>query len=104
MGLVRVLRLLRYFVMGAVGSAALVWAAVGAMYVTSAPKWVTLLVEPESLFLLPGLVVAIVVAGQHDLSATVVVEASAGFYFLAFFVWFWWRGRWARRPVDGGSG
>ena len=54
--------------------------------VTTAPKILSLIVEPFSLLLMPGLLIALAVAGQHDFSSTVVLTASACFYFMFFFV------------------
>lgn len=76
-------------------TACLVTLAAEAMFVTSSPKLVSLLVEPFSLLLMPGLVVAVIVAGPHDFSPLGVVSLTAAFYF-GFFYWaltYWARSR-----------
>jgi hypothetical protein len=73
-------------VLAGVFTAALVWIASVAMLLDTAPAWVSLVFEPLSLFLLPGLVVAMVTAGKHDLNPSVVVAASGVFYFVCFLV------------------
>jgi hypothetical protein len=87
----------------AIASCLLVSVAVGALYVTSLPKYLALALEPASLLLMPGLVIAIAVAGQHDFAASVVVEVSAGFYLVVFWLWFRCRAR-ASRQRGGRSG
>ena len=76
----------RRVLVSSVITAAAVSIATAAMFVTTAPKLVSLLVEPFSLLLMPGLVVAIIIAGPHDFSPGSVVFISAVFYF-AFFYW-----------------
>ena len=71
----------------------LVAVAAEGLFVTSAPRLVSLLVEPFSLLLMPGLVVAVVLAGPHDFSPLSVVCIAAVFYFGFFF---WALTRWAR--------
>ncbi len=63
------------------------------MFVTSAPKALSLLIEPFSLLLMPGLVVAVLSAGAHDFSPLTVVCVAAAFYFCFFF---WVFSRWAK--------
>jgi len=61
------------------------------MFVTSAPKIVSLLIEPFSLLLMPGLITSIILAGPHDFSPLSVVYIAAGFYFGFFYgalTWF----------------
>ena len=67
-------------------TAVLVSVATAGMFVTSAPRLVSLLLEPFSLLLMPGLVVAIVLAGPHDFSPGSVVFIAAIFY-CGFFYW-----------------
>ncbi len=57
-------------------AAAIVALASAALYVTSAPPVVSLLVEPISLLLLPGLLVALVAAEPHDFTAMSVLVWS----------------------------
>jgi len=64
----------------------LVVVATAGMYLTSAPKYVSLLAEPFSLLLMPGLVLAVVLSGPHDFVPVDVVFIAAGFY-LCFFYW-----------------
>ncbi len=67
-------------------AAAIVALASSAMYVTTAPPLVSLLVEPFSLLLLPGLVVAMIAAGPHDFTAHSVLLWSLLIYAgLSFF-------------------
>ena len=67
-------------------AAVLVSVATAAMYVTAAPKFVSLLIEPFSLLLMPGLVVAVILAGPHDFGPGSVVFIAAIFYCFVF----WW--------------
>lgn len=67
-------------------TAALVSVATAGMFVTSAPKLVSLLLEPFSLLLMPGLVVAVILSGPHDFSPGSVVFIAAIFY-CGFFYW-----------------
>ncbi len=66
-------------------AAALVALASAALYVTSAPPMVSLLVEPLSLFLLPGLLIALVAAHPRDFTAQDVVVWSMLVYTAVFF-------------------
>jgi len=66
-------------------TASLVTVASGAMFVTSAPKFVSLLAEPFSLLLMPGLVAAVILSGPHDFVPIDVVYLAAIFYFCFFF-------------------
>jgi uncharacterized membrane protein YoaK (UPF0700 family) len=73
--------------------------AAGALYVTSGPRWVSLLVEPVSLILLPGLVIALATSGSHDFPPEVVLAVSAAFYvglLYAAQIWFAMRRRSSR--------
>ncbi len=67
-------------------TAVLVAVATAGMFVTSAPELVSLLLEPFSLLLMPGLVVAVMLAGPHDFSPGSVVFVAAIFY-CGFFYW-----------------
>jgi hypothetical protein len=80
-------------------SAVLTAAATTALYVTAAPKWISLLLEPLSLLLLPGLAIAMVVAGRQDFSPQAVIEASALFYLLCAYAWLLWRVARTRSPA-----
>lgn len=81
--------------LSAVLSAVVVAVATEAMFVTTAPKLVSLLVEPFSLLLMPGLVAAILIAGPHDFSPGSVVFISAVFYF----GFFYWAVTWLSKPA-----
>jgi hypothetical protein len=70
----------RYFLAASLAAMALVMAGTAALYVTSAPAWVSLLVEPFSLLLLPGLMVALVTSGSHDFAPEAVFAVSVAFY------------------------
>ena len=72
--------------MAALLTAVLVSVATAAMYVTSAPSFISLLVEPFSLLLMPGLVVAVILAGAHDFTPGSVLFIASAFYL----VFFWW--------------
>ncbi len=72
--------------LAAAATALLLYVSTQAMLVTTAPKIVSLLVEPFSLFLLPGLVVAVLLAGAHDFTPGAVLFIAAIFY-MAIFYW-----------------
>ncbi len=71
-------------VLAGLGAAALVWIASVAMLFNTAPAWLSLVFEPLSLFLLPGLLVSVAASGPHDLDAAMVIESSAVIYFVCF--------------------
>jgi len=73
---------------------ALTSAAVGAMSVAAAPKWVSYLVEPFSLLLMPGLMAAVVLGGPYALTPRMIALVAFGFYFVLIFLVLT---RWARR-------
>ena len=77
--------ILRRVIWAALLTAVLVTVASGAMFVTSAPKFVSLLAEPFSLLLMPGLVAAVILSGPHDFIPMDVVYLAAIFYFCFFF-------------------
>ena len=78
--------MLRRAMWSAILTAALVTVASCAMYVTAAPKFVSLVAEPFSLLLMPGLLAAVLLSGPHDFNPTDVVYLAAIFYFV-FFYW-----------------
>ena len=78
--------IVRRVIWSAILTAALVTVASCAMYVTAAPKFVSLVAEPFSLLLMPGLVAAVILSGPHDFIPTDVVYLAAIFYFV-FFYW-----------------
>lgn len=67
--------------------------ASAAMLFSTAPKWLSLIFEPISLLLLPGLVAGVVHTSPHDLEASVVLWAALLFYFVLFFCLLEWRAR-----------
>jgi hypothetical protein len=76
-------------------------AAAAALYVTSAPEWLSLLIEPFSLLLMPGLVIALATSGSHDFGPDVVISVSAAFYVGFVYAALLWRA--AHKPRSGGS-
>jgi cbb3-type cytochrome oxidase subunit 1 len=71
-----------------------------AMLFNTAPEWISVIVEPLSLLLVPGLVAGMVESGPHSLDPSIIVDASVIFYFVVFFVFFEaraWRRRRRRR-------
>jgi hypothetical protein len=82
--------MLRVVLAGA-ATALVVWVAAAAMLFTTAPAYVSLIVEPLSLLLLPGLAVGVYVTGPHELDPKMVVEGSVIFYFVCFLVGLEWR-------------
>ena len=72
-----------FFAAGA--TALLISLAFFGLWVAIGPEWLGLLLEPLSLFLLPGFLVSVVVAGPHDLDPRVIVVASILLYFAAFY-------------------
>ena len=83
----------RRLMMALVLSGALTVAATSSLYVTAEPKWISLLLEPLSLLLFPGVAIAMATAGRDDFSPDAVVEASAVFYLVCVYVWLLWRSR-----------
>jgi cbb3-type cytochrome oxidase subunit 1 len=77
----------------------------GAMLFNTAPQWISVVVEPLSLLLVPGLVAGMVESGPHSLDPSMIVDASVIFYFAVFFVFFEaraWRHRRRRRRAARG--
>ena len=85
--------------LAAILSAGVTAAASGAVFVTTAPALVSLLVEPVSLLLIPGLLVAMILANAtkpfhhaggkeptHDFTPQAVVAGALLFYFAFFLV------------------
>lgn len=84
---------LRRLLLSCLLTGSLIGLAYGGLFVTAAPEAVSLAVEPFSLLLMPGLLVALAIAGQHDFSPAVVLLASAGFYLIFFVGALSWRMR-----------
>jgi hypothetical protein len=90
-------------VLAGVATAVVVRLASVGMLVSTAPEWLSLILEPLSLLFLPGLLVGIVQSGPHDLAPAVVVQASVVIYFVLFLIGLEYRARRQRRRgvVDG---
>ena len=67
-------------------------ASLGEFFAT-APEWISITLEPLSLLLMPGFVVALLAAGLHDLDPSIIVQVSIIFYLIFFYVWLSWRSR-----------
>jgi hypothetical protein len=81
-------------------TAGLMFAAVGALYATSAPRWVSLLVEPVSLLLLPGVLLGTVVGHSKDVAPDTTIAVCVAFYVGFVYAGLLWLGRgygWGRR-------
>jgi len=91
----------RRILLAALLTALLMAGAIGAMFVTTAPAIVSLLLEPFSLLLTPGLLAGLLSSGPNDLSPITVVTVTAGFYFGFFYLALWWFGRSKRRGRRG---
>ncbi len=61
------------------------------MFVSTAPAPISLLLQPFSLLWMPGLLVALAVAGPHDFSPHLVVIVSFAFYLAFFYYVLRWR-------------
>ena len=83
-------------VMAGVTAAAVVGIGSVGMLFTTGPEWASLLFEPISLLLLPGLLVGIIVSGPHDLDPHVVLQGTIILYFLFFWSVLEWRA-WRQR-------
>ena len=95
--------MLRLVLAGA-AAAAIVGVGSAGLLFTTGPEWASLLFEPVSLLLLPGLLVGIVLASPHDLDPHVVMNGTIVFYFLLFWAvleWRAWRQRRRRRRRRG---
>ena len=66
-------------------TAATMAVAYAALFVTTTPALVSLVVEPFSLLLLPGLLVSFAIGSHHDPSAGAVLLGAASFYLLLFY-------------------
>jgi hypothetical protein len=91
-------------VLSSLGAAAVVFLGSVGMLFTTGPEWASLLFEPVSLLLLPGLLVGMFVSGPHDLDPHVVLNGTIVLYFLLFWMvleWRAWRQRRRRRRGRG---
>jgi hypothetical protein len=71
----------------------LVGVASAANFLTTAPEALSLLFEPFSLLLMPGLLTSFALAGPHDYSIDTVLVASVVFYALFFYFALTWLSR-----------
>ncbi len=62
-------------------------------FFATAPEWISIILEPLSLLLMPGFAVALVATGIHDLDPSTIVQVSIVFYLIFFYVWLSWRAR-----------
>jgi hypothetical protein len=91
-------------VLTSLATAFVVFVASAAMLFVTAPEWLSLIFEPLSLLMAPGLIAGLFASGPHDLNPVLVVKGSIVFYFLSFFClleWRAWRKRRARRRSRG---
>ena len=92
--------MLRLVLAGVFTAAVIGIASFGLLFAT-APEWASLIFEPLSLLLMPGLGIAMALSGPHDLEPSVVVTASIVVYFLLFLGLLEWRA-WRRRRIPRG--
>ena len=90
---VRTRTILRRVAWSLLAAAALVSLATVAIFATAQSALVSLLIEPFSLLLLPGLLISLAAAGPHDFDSRLVVLASFVWYFLLFNLLFYWIAR-----------
>ncbi len=60
--------------------------AVAGIFFTTAPEFVSLVAEPFSLLLMPGLIASLIAAGPHDYSPNIVILVSLGCYVVLIFL------------------
>jgi hypothetical protein len=82
MGLVA--RMALWVVVSVAGGVAVTTAALLALFVTTWPKWLSLLVEPISLLLTPGVIASMLFTGHHDYLAGPTLIGNLAFYALFF--------------------
>jgi hypothetical protein len=93
-------------VLASVATAIVVGIGSAGMLFTTGPEWASLLFEPASLVLLPGLFIGMAISGPHDLYPQVVMNGTILFYFLLFWAvleWRAWRQRRRRRRSKRGE-
>jgi hypothetical protein len=86
--------------MAAGATVAVVGVASAGLLFSTARESVSLVFEPLSLMLMPGMLFGMYQAGPHDLEPKVILWASFGFYFAFFFALLEWRA-WSRRRRRG---
>ncbi len=74
-------------------AAVLIGLAVAGIFFTTAPELLSLLAEPFSLLLMPGLLVSLAVAGPHDYSPNIVLLVSLACYIVFFYFVLSWIAR-----------
>lgn len=92
--------LMARIVLAGVIAAAIVGIGSGGLMFTTGPEWASLLFEPVSLVLLPGLFVGMFATGPHDLEPHVVMNGTIVFYFVLVWAALEWRG-WRQRRRQG---
>ncbi len=63
-----------------------------ALFVTSAPKWISILVEPFSLVLTPGVAISMIFTKAHDYTQWEILRGAFGFYVVLLYGLLWWLG------------
>ncbi len=94
------LSLMLRIVLAGVAAALVVSLGSAAMLLSTGPEWASLLFEPVSLLLLPGLIVGLFHSGPHDLEPHVVMNGTIVLYFLLFWAALEWRA-WKQRRQGG---
>ena len=72
-------------------AAVLIGVGSAALFVTSAPKWVSLAVEPLSLVLTPGVAISMAFTKAHDYKQWEILRGAFGFDALVVYGLLWWR-------------
>ncbi len=93
---------LRRLLLSATASVVLLTVASATMFLTSWPAWLSLLLEPFSLLLTPGVLGSMLFTHTHDYTSGAIVLSNLAFYFPVFFCMLWVWDREAGR--SGGSG
>ena len=91
-------------VLASLAAAIVVGIGSAGMLFSTGPEWASLVFEPVSLLLLPGLLVGIIVSGPHDLDPHVVMNGTIVLYFLLFWAVLEWRAMRQRRRRRRGRG
>jgi hypothetical protein len=95
----------RLYLLRACGSilcaAILIGLGSGAVFLTTESRVLSYLLEPLSLLLLPGLLIALGAAGAHDFSPNSVIYAAFAWYIVFFYLIFTWRYRHQARLIPG---
>ena len=90
--------------MACFATVAVVLLGASAMLLNTAPEWLSLMLEPVSLVLLPGLAAGLISSSPHDLDPGIILDASLLFYFFVFFLAFealaWRKRRRLRRKTS----